>query len=60
MSTHNVIPTFQMSRSDVEKYSDWTECAAFRVVEVEPDIYALQVTNDLELITRPEGDRVAP
>lgn len=39
----------------VEEYSDWTEVAAFRFVKVDEETVEIQVTRDLELLTRPEG-----
>lgn len=39
---------------------DWVECAAARIVRHGDGIAALQLTDSLELITRPEGaDRAA-
>lgn len=38
----------------VEEYSDWTEVAAFRFVKVDDETVEIQVTRDLELLTRPE------
>ena len=39
----------------VEQYSDWTEAAAFRFVKVDEETVEIQVTNDLDLLTRPDG-----
>lgn len=39
----------------VERYEDWTECGAFRFVKVDDGAVEVQVTNDLDLLTRPEG-----
>jgi hypothetical protein len=36
------------------KYEDWTECAAFRIHQFDDGTARLEVSNDLELITRPE------
>lgn len=37
-----------------EEYAEWTECVAFRVVQLADGSYEIEATNDLELITRPE------
>lgn len=49
----------EFTEQDVEKYSSWTEAVAFRFVRVDGDHIRFEVTNDLELITRPETDRAA-
>ena len=37
------------------EYADWTEVAAFRIARLDDGTYEVQVTNDLELLTRPGG-----
>ena len=38
------------------EYADWTECAAFRIAKLDDGTYEVQVTRDLELLTRPEHE----
>lgn len=47
-------PQFQVDPADIQAYTDWTECAAFRFV-IEPDgTVRLQIAKSLEEITAPE------
>lgn len=49
-----------LTDEEFDRYSEWTECAAFRIRDMGDGTARLEVTNDLELITRPEGvDRAA-
>lgn len=43
----------RVPRELAEKYADWTEVAAFRLVREGEDEVRLEVTRDLELVTRP-------
>jgi hypothetical protein len=38
------------------EYEYWTECAAFRIHRFEDGTTRLEVSNDLDRITRPEGE----
>lgn len=38
-----------------EQYSEWTEAVAFRFVKHDDGSVEFQVSNDLELVTRPDG-----
>jgi len=52
MSRALIIP---LTDEQYERWQDWQECAAFRIVPVDDETARLEATNDLELITRPEG-----
>lgn len=43
-----------MSDEDYNRYQDWQECVAFRIEDLGDGTGKLIVTDDLELITRPE------
>lgn len=40
----------------VERYAEWTECAAFRFVKVDEQTVEIQVTDDLERLTEPGAE----
>jgi hypothetical protein len=44
-----------LTDQEADRYQDWNECAAFRIIRRPDGTATLQVTSDLELITRPEG-----
>jgi hypothetical protein len=43
-----------LTDEQLAQYGDWTECEAFRILDRGDGTAELNVTNDLELITRPE------
>lgn len=46
----------ELPASVVDQYGDWTEAVAFRFVKHDDGSVEFQVSNDLELVTRPDGD----
>lgn len=46
----------EFEQETVDRYSTWTEAVAFRFVRVDEDHVRFEVTNNLERVTRPEGD----
>lgn len=46
--------TIDLTDEQAAEYEEWTECAAFRIRQFEDGTPRVEVTNDLELITRPD------
>lgn len=58
-NANDTAPAFQAPpeyvKQMLEQFGDWTECVAFRVVEIDGGVM-LEVTNDLDAITSPGAE----